>query len=145
MADETYIKMVLALPEEFFKDWQWKEGDQFLYRYNKLEPFESYYIGSFGVGVENGQIVTATNVEGETHDAGEYIPIPSQKQLLNIYKEKENCQFESLALLEFANWLESIVSLDHSFCLKYQESNEILLLFVMYKCFDKVWNGSKWI
>lgn len=27
MTDE-YLKMILALPEEFFNDWEWNDGDQ---------------------------------------------------------------------------------------------------------------------
>jgi hypothetical protein len=25
--NDTYIKMVLALPDDFFRDWEWQAGD----------------------------------------------------------------------------------------------------------------------
>ncbi|MEN6291580.1 MAG: hypothetical protein ABFD07_06135, partial [Methanobacterium sp.] len=42
---DAYIKMVLALPDEFFKDWQWKEGDQFILEYNSPYNMKVHCIG----------------------------------------------------------------------------------------------------
>jgi len=39
MTDE-YLKMILALPEEYFNDWEWNDGDQ-VYLTEEIDDYDS--------------------------------------------------------------------------------------------------------
>ena len=148
-----YQKMVLALPADFFQDWVWQEGDKFLCheptkRSDKLphNPIEyGWIIHTIGDHeLYEGEIYKKDYELAYKKRKDKIRPLPSQKQLLEIYKKKQGDQFESLSLLWFANWFEAKVTEYHSFCLKNRSSDCIVLMFVQEKCYNKKWDGKAW-
>jgi len=146
MTDE-YLKMILALPEEFFDGWKWKEGDQFL-RYNH----ECKYVEIQG-HVGNYSLYSYTGKIRNINETGDYVegdlrPVPSQEQLqkmiLNYYfkngldiKGRENLYL----LWRFQDWLRGQSFEDCSGL----TIKELMLEFLMYVVYTKKWDGKKWI
>ena len=82
--NEEYLKMVLALPDEFFEGWEWKEGDRFILINRKKGKIVDYQDGTIGDSVlENGEVgyIWTSGYSGECgfekYDS-ELKPIPSQ-------------------------------------------------------------------
>jgi len=149
MISDEYKKMVLALPDEFFEDWQWKEGDSFLYRPSKDDDWELYYVGSFGTMVKDGIIVFATLIEDATPSQGEYRPVPNQEQLqamiINNFKVSglliEENRYNIYLEWRFEAWLR-----DQIFEEKAGLSLGCLWLeFLEYAIYGKKWNNEEWI
>lgn len=142
MTDE-YIKMILALDKSFFERWEWQAGD------TVISGSTIYYVIG---GNEKGALLINEKMElSSTHNLnfGPLVtncrPIPGHKQLLHIYKTNKDLQYDSLALLWLANWIEDKVTEDHGFCFKYESAEAIALLWVQETCFNKMWDGTKWI
>jgi len=60
----------------------------------------------------------------------------------DTYKKTRGIKFESLVMLEFANWFVDKVKEDHSFCLKYKTKDEVVMLWIMEECYGKTWDGD---
>lgn len=140
--DDEYKKMILALPAKFVAGWEYKNGDAILLK--EMTGWNEYHIGDYLL--EDGKIGYIDGWECEfIPDDHEIRPVPSQELLLQIYKTKHGLQFESLALLWLANWIEDKVTNDHGFCLKCQSAEAITLLWVQETCYNMKWDGEKWI
>ncbi len=137
MIDPEYIKMVLALPDEFFKGWEWKAGDYaLLIRNNK----EIRFIRSNGI--LNQALFTGLDDVTKVYMVGfdQIIPIPSQERLQKMLIDKMGWSQRSL-LIHVNKWFDYIIinSLP-------VESFEIeLLKFYQYFINDCEWDGEKWI
>ena len=152
MTDE-YLKMILALSDKFFDGWEWKEGDKFLCR----EPYYGEESIIHPIGYEwNVHTIGDHELRDNEIYKGDYElaykkrkekirPLPSQEQLLQIYKTKKDLQYDSMALLWLANWIEDKVTEDHGFCFEYESAEAIALLWVQETCFNQKWDGEKWI
>jgi len=68
---------------------------------------------------------------------------PTTDIQFDTYKRIHGIQFESLVMLEFANWFVDKVKEDHSFCLKYKTKDEVVMLWIMEECYGKEWDGEK--
>ena len=137
MADQ-YIKMVLALPEELFKRWKWKEGDTFLYKEDESETYSIGYIGT--------HILSNTKPVGFMDicfDPFEHLmnlrPLPSQEQLQNMCLEKEE-PFDPEILYVFTDWVYSTLR-----SVKFSSLESAWLQYVMWVIYKKEWDGEKWI
>jgi hypothetical protein len=124
MSDE-YLQMVLALPDEFFKDWKWEDGDAFLYKMDG-DWIESY-IGQYAI--ENNVIMEPNLVEYFIPVEGEIRPLPSQKQL------------QEISGLDWDLYYHDIVK-NYS---EYDSAEQAGLARVMYVKYHKKWDGEKWI
>ena len=151
MTDDLYLKMILALPEDFFYDWELKRGDIALYSDGSLN-FKPDPLKLISLGDENHKSFLFKNGKLGYYKRGDFYevdriikPIPTQKQLLQIHKAKRDTATESHSMIFFANWLEDKVKEDHGFCLEYEIAEELMLLWLMEKCFEKTWNGEKWV
>jgi len=159
MSDQ-YIKMILALPEEFFKGWKWKDGDTFLYRPAQEDEWEIYHIGSFGTMVNNGVIVFATLIEDATPSQGKYRPVPSQEQLQNLlikfHMIHNRCTRKRAILHIMGHWADYLMR-KHDFEYDKIERNEAYEYFGNPEDFDILmlrfmvgiilmleWNGDSW-
>ena len=136
--DEMYLKMILALPEEFFDGWEWNDGDFYAGKVNVC-PDDPLEFGSFSEDCTPNFKTFSGN-----YWYSKVWPLPRLDQLIKRYKIEKDIQFESLALLWLANWIEEKVTEDHSFCLKYRSDKVIALLWVQEKCFNQKWDGEKW-
>jgi len=162
MTDE-YLKMVLALPDEFFENITPEFGNLFW-----VETYQGWEDGYsrktyaildhvFESGNYSLILMDSTQIDERLYkwdfqynkrDEVTYWRgwlIPSQEQLLQIYKTKKDLQYDSMALLWLANWIEDKVTEDHGFCFDYESAEAITLLWVQETCFNQAWDGKKWI
>jgi hypothetical protein len=129
MLDEMYVKMVLALPEDFFKDWKWEEGDQFLTFYD--EEWHVNFVGSNEI--HNNKIGTWRPAWGDDVsffvNRDPKIPLPNQKQLQEISGLDWDLYYHDLV----KNYSE------------YDSAEQAGLARVMYVKYHKKWDGEKWV
>lgn len=147
--DNQYIKMILALPDEFFENWEWRTGDKAVNILNsriitilwatepdiwKTERYAMYYSRQ-----------TPFSKEGSTKiKLCEIRPLPSQEQLQEMIKKHNilhNVKLTDLEILErVVGWH---VRRDHN---KNQNkcSKQIFLEVLMWLN-DKLWDGEKWV
>jgi hypothetical protein len=99
--------MILALEDDFFKDWQWKYGDQFIsynWKHGELVPGA---IGTIGDSDIRDGKVGSWNM-GDFLDYGCKIrPLPNQKQLQYIIKQTEDVKTDIGILKQFIYWIEA--------------------------------------
>lgn len=150
--NDEYLKMVLALPDEFFDGREWNDGDQ-VYLTEDIDDYDSSdYHGLYTVfdgllahsginDTENWLNVRAINFKNGR-------PLPSQEQLQNMilnYYSKNGLDIkdrENLYLLwRFQEWLRD-QTFDECAGLTIKE---LLLLFLMYVIYNKRWDGEKWL
>lgn len=149
MTDQEYIKMILALDDEFFKGWEWKAGDKALsindqYKRELLllttAPLEKLNSN------DNVTLLFPHSVDGVTVD--EYIfnlrPLPSQEQLQEIIKKQclsHNVKLKDIEILKrVVDWH---IRRDPKHTL--ERSAECLFLEVVQWLNDKTWNGEAWV
>jgi hypothetical protein len=148
MLDDNYIKMALALPDDFFKDWKWQYGDQFI-----------TYVWKHGEQIpENVRIIGDSDLlEGKVGRwlLGDFIdyackmrPLPSQRQLqdmlinpktpidLDVWKLLE--EFQKFVSVELIRHHESGVYLENSF-------DVLWLKFVMFYKYKMLWKREVWV
>jgi hypothetical protein len=139
-----YIKMVLALPLDFFKDWEWQEGDHLLHKELGSDQWYERTIGELEVS-RNTILYRVIDY----HDTleGDIRPLPSQRQLQDMAKkvltEKHNVEFDDWRLLvDFYN-----VTRD-SFFRVFSPINYTLdvmwLQYVVHRMYNKRWDGEQW-
>jgi len=148
--DEEYLKMVLALPDEFIKNLSVKNGDQvFLLKDVKATDYPSSYGHGLYTVFENslafeGHICTE-------HWMGVYwlleerkaIPIPSQEQLINMIK---NCSMWNTVKLTDLEIITGVAEWHRRYpCKTQNKCCEQLYLEVLMWLNDKTWDGESWI
>jgi len=91
--NSEYIKMILALPDEFFEGWEWNYGDTFILKVAS-DKWIVHHIGDFEL--INNDIGTWTPIGGceSTFEKVEEArrPIPSQEQLQTKIIKSQNCK-----------------------------------------------------
>ena len=131
--NSEYIKMVLALPEEFFERWEWKAGDRVLHKLEYSDEWKTEFI------LDNGIAYIISLNKGNVW--GKYIPLPSQEQLQEKCMALINCDARDL-LRFFEAWvyedeLRPVVS--------FADFNELWLKYTIWVWGRKEWNGEAWI
>jgi hypothetical protein len=127
---DEYIKMVLALPEEFFKDWEWKEGDHLLHKELGSDQWYERTIGELEVS-RNTILYKVVDYHDELE--GEIRPLPSQRQL------------QELSTLDWWTFYSAIV---HSSDIDYEKNESCecgCLKETVWILYGKKWDGTKWI
>jgi len=133
---DEYLKMILALPEEFFDGWKWKEGDQFL-RYNHECKYVEIqgHVGNYALYSYTGKICNIN----ETGDyvEGDLRPVPSQEQLQKM---------SGISAFTFIHMLHSFSEdqLQYGNKIPY-DINCITLAFLVNLKYNYIWDGEKWI
>lgn len=128
--DEEYIKMILALPEELFKDWKYKNGDSILEFYD--QKWNVHCIGDREI--EDNEIGTIQGWECEFYsdDGIPTRPLPNQEQL------------QEMSGLDWWTFYSAIV---HKSDISYEKDESILcacLKQTMWILYGQKWNGEKW-
>ena len=125
MSDQ-YIKMILALPDEFFKGWEWKVGDKYLINYG--DYWDIGFIGDSSI--ENREVGYYFITVGEFQKFREELrPLPSQEQL------------QKLSGLDWDLYYHDLVK-NYS---EYDSDEQAGLAMITYMKYGKIWNGTKWI
>ena len=132
--------MIVALSEEFFKDWIFKDGDGFLLKENGV--WEEGYFGNVIVSLDYPSLFPLT--ETKLSDLlGEVRPLPSQMQLHErIMKKRQISPYNLMQL--FSEWLmyEELGITDSAW---YFVSIDCRWLeYTVYYELGIKWDGEKW-
>lgn len=148
--DEDYLKMILALPDEFFEGWEWKEGDRFILINRKKGKIVDYQDGTIGDSVlENGEVgyIWTSGYSGEygfeKYDS-EIRPILSQEQLQSMIKKHvlvHNVKLKDVEILKRVTDWHIRRDPEH----KLDKSTKCLFLEVLQWLNDKTWDGEAWL
>lgn len=147
MTDQEYIKMILALPDEFFAGWEWKAGDKYLINYG--DYWDIGFIGDSSI--ENGEAGYYFITVGEFQKFREELrPVPSQEQLQELIQNnwlKLDPTVQSYGVLKyFCNWFRANwVSYPAYKEVETKSINSIWLRYTMWMIYNKEWNGESWI
>lgn len=142
--DPEYLKMVLALPEDFFENWKWQVGDKQVLQcksgklYHKLVCEEDV-----------GTVYIDTNYSYLDCSQARMRPIPSQEQLQkmlksNILTDAGNlwhvfCTFDEFVHSEYErrSFLKTGKLISDSF-------EMLWLSCVMKTKYNQIWDGNVW-
>jgi hypothetical protein len=146
MSDDKYIKMVLALPAEFFRGRDYKLGDTILIKGHLDNKWHVGHIGDYVI--EDGEVGTIQGEECEFYIENRDLRyLPNQKQLQDMAKKALFYEHG----LEFDNWklLVDFYHVTHdSFFRVFSPTEYTLdmmwLQYVVKILFNKKWNGEKW-
>lgn len=146
--DKEYLKMILALPEEFFNVWEWNDGDQ-VYLIDEIDEYScseehGLYTIFDGLICNDGFTCTENWLYVRAIDFKNGRPIPSQKQLINMIKDHSMLKSVKLTDIEV---MGRVVSWHDRRDPKHTQKKccEQLYLDVLMWLNDKTWNGEKWI
>ena len=151
--DDLYKKMILALPEDFFTDWQWHIGDKALCL-DSLSRGEVIIMDGICHGLVKVAWVDRIFLETEQECIDRLRPVPSQKQLQSIIKQhwlkSDDTVKDYDVLVFFQDWFRVRYGSSYTYGLRYKEiENEsidcIWLRYTMHVIYNKNWNGEAWI
>ena len=149
--DDLYKKMILALPEDFFTDWQWHIGDKALCL-DSLSRGEVILMKGICHGLVKVAWVDRIFLKKEQECIDRLRPVPSQKQLQSIIKQHwlKSDATDYNVLVFFQDWFRVIFRSNCTYSIRYKEiKNEsidcIWLRYAMHVIYNKTWNGEAWI
>lgn len=125
--DEMYLKMILALPDEFFDGWEWKHCDYGINLDNiekgRVIPLEEMFHTEFKILYVDSFF---KDIEWILKDRVR--PIPSQEQL------------QKLSGLDWDLYYHDLVK-NYS---EYDSAEQAGLAMIMYMKYGKMWDGEHW-
>lgn len=144
--DDQYLKMVLALPDEFVEGWEWKEGDHGIITWPDFENNEILITNirarrfEFRC-VESGTLKITFDFRGAR-------PIPSQEQLQkkcidfeNVGKRYTDSNYFSIS----KRFIAVVIEGDLVKNIEEKTLNEMWLEFTEYVIYGKTWDGEAWV
>lgn len=150
---DEYIKMVLALPEEFFENWEYSAGNKVLVNTDGKLKFYTVFGGN-----ENGMVVINENLEqfslgklDVSYNLGDkYRPIPTQEQLQEIILKRFNKSDDSVLIYDVINffcaWFQAHWIKKSSYHAVLNDCGAaIWLRYAVDVIYGKTWNGEKWV
>ncbi len=134
MTDHEYIKMILALPDEFFAGWEWQAGDKAL-SINDQYKRELLLLTTAPIkklnSNDNVKLLFSHSVDGVTVE--EYIfnlrLVPSQQQLQKLSGLGWDLYYHDLV----KNYSE------------YDSDEQAGLAMITYMKYGKIWDGEHWV
>lgn len=143
MTGDLYIRMVLALPEDFFKGWEWKEGDK---QVLQCKNGNLYY--KFVCEEDIGTVYIDTNYSYYDCSQARLRPLPDQKQLQDVIKsnfKKSDSTVKDYDVIKlFCDWFEARFVIEYK-VIENESIDCIWLRYVMDVIYNKTWNGESWI
>ena len=152
--NEMYLKMILALPDEFFDGWEWQAGDKAL-SINDQYKRELLLLTTAPLKKLNSNdkvtLLFLHSMDGVTVE--EYIfnlrPVPSQQQLQEMVKNHMLKDDETVLDYDiinfFCDWFKA------HFCSKYtykeiehSSIKSVWLRYAMHIIYSKKWNSESW-
>ena len=137
MINSEYLKMILALPNEFFKGWGWKDGDSFI----RLYDGHIGYLGNYKIDELSVQFTWGSTWAGCLEDIR---PIPSQGQLIGMISNHSMLKTVKLTELQVIERV-SQWHVRRDPCVIQNKCCEQLYLEVLQWLNDKTWDGETWI
>ena len=126
--DETYLKMILALDDEFFDGWEWQAGDKALVNNEVWTVFGGNSNGMVVIG-ENLQQFSIGDLDFSYKIGDKARPIPRQEQL------------QKLSGLDWDLYYHDLVK-NYS---EYNSAEQAGLAMIMYTKCGKIWDGEQWL
>ena len=126
--DTQYLKMIMALPDEFFEGWEWQAGDKAIVNNNTWTVFGGNTNGMVVIGEDLKQF-SIGKLDFSYKIGDEARPIPSQEQLLKISKLDWDLYYYDL-LKRYSD---------------YDTAEQAGLAMIMYTKYAKKWNGESWV
>jgi len=152
LSEDMYKQMILALPPEFFQDWQWKAGDTAIlmddpYK-RQVVIINSTYEISINTIAKRGraELLFAGSMEKEfiTEAFDRLRPIPNIEQLLYMLIKKYNNDKIECNELSFLDGFSVWINL-HEPAIKTLNYKCLFLDFAVRHILEVKWNGEKWI
>jgi hypothetical protein len=134
---DTYIKLILALPEDFFKDWVWQDGDKFLNKEPGSINWNESAVGDIEISDDNRLMQRIT--DDEYYITGEIRPLPNQKQLQSMINLSPIKFLEDI--FEFAG---EYIPNDADLSIYSIDMDCFTLAYVVDRKYGKYWTGDKW-
>ena len=145
--NEEYLKMILALPEEFFEGWEFNNGDQ-VYLIEEIEdysPSKEYGLYTVFDGLlANEELLITENLYVRVIDFKNGRPIPSQGQLIGMISNHSMLKTVKLTDLQVIERV-SQWHVRRDPCMIQNKCCEQLYLEVLQWLNDKTWDGETWI
>lgn len=137
MNNDTYLKMVLALPDKFFEGWEWQAGDKFL----SQDSEGKWSIHSIGDKLLRNGVIGWCFQCSFSGCEFECRPLPTQEQLQSICMKIIQCSPRDL-LRFFEAWLyeDEIRPV-----IKFENFNDLWLKYAVWVWGRKEWRGSEWV
>jgi len=129
---EQYIKMLLALPQEFWDDWQGTgEGD-----------FMTEWAYVCSCGETGAKAAVHHNFPPASTGEHKVVPYVRQDQLQEMVEWKRLVHFwKVLSSCEWEDW-----SVDRGAArVNHSSYSQLLLAFTEKEKYNKVWNGTEWV
>ena len=141
--NDDYLKMVLALPDEFFEGWEWKAGDKAITITSHRE-----------VMIISNELISKSKYPGfikviypySDDDTPEFLkihhvrPIPSQEQLQQIM------DMGPIGFIEdFYEYAQDPLHEGMDASIFHIDLNCFTLAYVMDRKYKKYWDGESWI
>lgn len=145
--DDQYIKMILALPDEFFKGWEWKVGDNLIILSNKYNGEAIIIDADLKYNKESVECMSLNSEYIVFINLNSCIPIPSQEQLqemiLNYQENTTGNRFNNWKLIkEFYNFINCGILK----CVpETYTARELWLQYLMHVVCNHRWNGEVWL
>lgn len=138
--NDEYLKMILALPDEFYEGWEWKAGDE-VYARNWNMEFLVSFVSPNGVSATKLNSLTPTVTINPDVPINENIrPIPSQEQLQQIM------DMSPIGFIEdFYEYAQDPLHEGMDASIFYIDLNCFTLAYVMDRKYKKYWDGESWI
>lgn len=137
--NELYKKMILALPSNFFENWEWQNGDRFLHKELGSKFWNEKAIGDHEVTSGNTVLYFIPDYQDVLE--GEIRPLPSQKQLQSLAIRKESDSSNVFILIEFTAYVK-----ERGYKWYKNKSMECLWLeFLMDTKHHFDWKKDKWV
>jgi hypothetical protein len=149
--DNEYLKMVLALPGEFFSGWEFNDGDQ-VYLTEEIDDYSPSDVhGLYTVFdrllAHDGILDTENWLYVRAVDCKNGRPIPSQehiqKMILDNQEKQTGNRYNDFALLNLFN--KYINSNIFTYAPVTYSAVELWLQYAAWEIYNMKWDGEKWI
>lgn len=148
--DETYIKMVLALPKSFFKGWKWQAGDKAILNADEYGVYSVLVLHSPENCITRNPEVIDVIISAEITSNGptsivinNLRPLPSQEQLQKIAINADGSNDFRISKRFIARVIEGCGDIVDD--AESKTLNVMWLEFTVNLVLHKRWNGYSWV
>lgn len=154
MENENYIKMILALPNEFFENWEFEDGDQ-VYLTEEIDDYSpskdhGLYTVFDGLLAHDGILYTENWLSVRVIDFKNGWPIPSQERLQKMLLTQPHQNYEFNDLYGLVYWFNKwFFKSDELYCMSFHDEckdfGQAFLCFTVEVLYNMKWDGEMWV